>query len=128
LPAWLGRVQAGRRAPHLAIVALFAVMAPLAIMGIIGRPVSATVLLLLTVFAFMNGALVILKRRRGERPGRFEIPLAVPVLGALVCPMPVIVRVVTGEWHASALAGGLLAGIVAIHFLLRPKRAAMQPS
>ena len=46
---------------------------------------EATVLLLLAVFAVMNAALVVLKRRPGEPPGGFEIPFAVPVCGAAVC-------------------------------------------
>jgi basic amino acid/polyamine antiporter, APA family len=121
LPAWLGRVHATQRTPHLAILALFAGGAPLAVIGTIGQRVAATVLMLLTVFALLNRALVILKNREGEPRGRFEIPLVLPILGSLVCAGLVIVRVTTGDWRAPAIAGALLAGIFLLHALVRPK-------
>jgi amino acid transporter len=121
LPSWLGRVHASRRTPHLAILALFVVVAPLAVIGTIGQLAAATVLLLLLVFALLNGALVLLKNREGEPHGRFEIPLILPLLGCLVCAALVIVRVITGDWRAPALAGALLAGIFLLYALYRPK-------
>jgi len=121
LPLRFGDVHAGRRTPHIAIAALFLVVAPLALFGTIAQLAAATVLLLLTVFAVVNGALFILKRRKGEPPGRFEIPLAIPALGALVCLLLVGVRVGTGDWRAPAIAGVLLLGSVLIYLLLRPK-------
>ena len=121
LPAWLGRVHASRRTPHLAILALFAVVAPLAVIGTIGQLAAATVLMLLFVFALLNGALVLLKNRDGEPRGRFEIPLVLPVLGSLVCAGLVVVRVTTGDGRAPILAGALLAGILLLYALYRPK-------
>ena len=121
LPAWLGRVHASRRTPHLAILALFAVVAPLAVIGTIGQLAAATVLMLLFVFALLNGALILLKNRDGEPRGRFEIPLVLPVLGSLVCAGLVVVRVTTGDWRAPLLAGALLAGILLLYALYRPK-------
>jgi basic amino acid/polyamine antiporter, APA family len=121
LPSWLGRVHPSRRTPHLAILALFVVVAPLALIGTIGQLAAATVLLLLLVFALLNGALVLLKNREGEPHGRFEIPLILPLLGCFVCAGLVIVRVVTGDWRAPALAGALLAGIFVLYALYRPK-------
>ncbi len=121
LPSWLGRVHASRRTPHLAILAMFVIVTPLALIGTIGQLAAATVLLLLLVFALLNGALVLLKNREGEPRGRFEIPLILPVLGSLVCAGLVIVRVITGDWRAPALAGALLAGIFLLYALYRPK-------
>lgn len=121
LPAWLGRVHASRRTPHLAILALFAIVAPLAVIGTIGQLAAATVLMLLFVFALLNGALILLKNRDGEPRGRFEIPLVLPVLGSLVCAGLVVVRVTTGDWRAPLLAGALLAGILLLYALYRPK-------
>ena len=118
LPTWIGRVHPRRRTPHLAILTLFAVTAPLALIGTIGQLASATVLLLLTVFVLLNGALVMLKNREGEPQGKFEIPLILPILGSLVCAGLIIVRVVTGDWRAPALAGGLIAGILLLYALL----------
>ena len=108
LPARLGTVHAGRRTPHLAIAALLLVLAPLALLGSIAELAAATVLLLLAVFVVVNGALLVLQRRKGERPGRFEVPRFVPALGATVCLVLIVVRVGTGDWRAPALAGALL--------------------
>lgn len=124
LPTRFGHVHAGRRTPHIAIVAFFLIAAPLALMGTIGELAAATVLLLLVVFACMNAALFILKRRKTEARGYFEVPLFVPALGALVCLGLVAVRVTTGDWGAPAIAGVLLLGCFAIYALLRPKVAA----
>jgi len=119
LPPALGNVHAGRRTPHLAIAALFLVLAPLALLGTIAELAAATVLLLLLVFTVVNGALFVLKRRRNEKPGRFEVPLFVPALGAVVCLILIVVRVSTGDWRAPALAGALLLGCLGIYALMR---------
>jgi len=121
LPTFLGKVHERRRTPHAAILALFIVLLPLALLGTITELAAATVLLLLLVFAFVNGALFVLKRRKGEPVGKFEIPLFVPALGLLVCALLIVVRVSTGDWRAPALAGGLLLGTLAIYAVLRPK-------
>ena len=128
LPLRFGDVHAERRTPHIAILALFLVAMPLALFGTIAELAAATVLLLLLVFAVVNAALFVLKRRPGEKHGYFEIPLAVPALGALVCLFLVVVRVGTGDWRAPAIAGVLLLGAVLIYVLVRPKVAPATPS
>jgi amino acid transporter len=122
LPQRLGDVHAGRRTPHLAVAALFLVLAPLALLGTTTELAAATVLLLLLVFMVVNGALFVLKGRDGERRGRFEIPRAIPALGALTCLILIVVRVATGDWQAPALAGALLIGAFALHVLMQRKR------
>jgi amino acid transporter len=124
LPLRFGDVHADRRTPHIAIAALFLVAAPLALFGTIAELAAATVLLLLLVFTVVNGALFVLKGRKGEQPGYFEIPRIIPALGALVCMALIVVRVGSGDWEAPAIAGVLLAGAVAICLLLRPKTQA----
>ncbi|MBM3544039.1 MAG: amino acid permease [Alphaproteobacteria bacterium] len=119
LPAMLGNVHDERRTPHFAIGALFLVLAPLALLGTITELAAATVLLLLGVFTVVNGALFVLKRRKGEKQGRFEVPLIVPALGAIVCLTLIAVRVGTGDWRAPAIAGVLLLGALAIYGLMR---------
>src|SRR4029450_7929648 len=57
LPQRLGDVHAGRRTSHLAVAALFLVLAPLALLGTTTELAAATVLLLLLVFMVVNGAL-----------------------------------------------------------------------
>lgn len=119
LPSRLGSVHATRRTPHLAIAALFLLLAPLALLGTITELAAATVLLLLLVFMVVNGALFILKGRKGEQAGRFEIPRFLPALGALVCLVLIAVRVTTGDVEAPLLAGGLLLGSLAVYVLMR---------
>ena len=70
----LGDVHPERRTPHIAVVALFVVVAPLALLGSIGDLAAATVLLLLAVFAVVNGALFLLKGRKGEAARLFRSP------------------------------------------------------
>ena len=79
-------------------------------------------LLLLLVFMVVNGALVILKRRKSEVLGRFEVPLFVPVLGSLVCLVLIVVRVATGDIEAPLLAGALLHGSLAIYAVMQKIR------
>jgi amino acid transporter len=122
LPASLGDVHASRRTPHIAIIALFLVLAPLALIGTIAELAAATVLLLLLVFMVVNGALFILKGRQGESRGRFEIPRLIPALGAAVCFVLIVVRVATGDVEAPLLAGGLLLGALAVYALMRRVR------
>ncbi|HEX5932118.1 MAG TPA: APC family permease [Methyloceanibacter sp.] len=122
LPERLGSVHAARRTPHLAVAALFLVLAPLALLGTITELAAATVLLLLLVFMVVNGALFILKRRKSEKQGRFEIPRAIPALGAMVCLVLIVVRVTTGDWRAPALAGALLFGALVLHVLMQMRR------
>ena len=119
LPSMLGNVHDGRRTPHIAIAALFLILAPLALLGTIAELAAATVLLLLLVFTVVNGALFVLKRRKGEKKGLFEVPIIVPALGALVCLTLIVVRVSTGDWRAPAIAGALLLGTLAIYALMR---------
>ena len=121
LPDVLGRVHEGRRTPHIAIVALLAVLIPLALFGSIKELASATVLLLLFVFTIVNAALLALQRRKGDAPGRFEVPPFVPLLGGIVCAGLILVRLTSNDWIAPALAAAMLAGIVALYAVLRPQ-------
>ncbi len=122
LPPALGNVHAARRTPHIAVAVLFLVLAPLALLGTIAELAAATVLLLLLVFMVVNGALFILKGRKGEKQGRFEIPRFIPALGGFVCFVLIVVRVTTGDWRAPALAGALLLGALVIHALMQRMR------
>lgn len=119
LPDHLGKIHRHRRTPHIAILVLFLILVPLALMGTIAELAAATVLLLLTVFSVVNGALFILKGRKGEPPGRFEIPRIIPAMGFLVCLGLIVVRVSTGDWRAPAIAGVLLLACFLIYVLMR---------
>jgi amino acid transporter len=121
LPAPLAAVHPGRRTPVTAVVALLPIVVALVLAGDISQLASATVLLLLAVFSVVNLALVALKLRPGEPAGGFEVPILVPILGALVCLALLGNRVVAGDWRAPALAGALVAAILLLFALLRPR-------
>jgi amino acid transporter len=127
LPARLGRVHRRTRTPHLAIAALLALLVPLVLFASIGQLAAATVLMLLVVFAVVNGALFVLKGRAEEPPGSFEVPRWLPALGTLVCVALIAVRVATGDWRAPALAGALLLAILALYAASRATRSLTPP-
>jgi amino acid transporter len=122
LPAALARVHERRRTPLTATLALFPVLVLLVMAGNISELASATVLLLLAVFVVVNLALLVLKRRAGEAHGGFEVPVIVPLLGAVVCGALLVNRVMAGDWQAPALAGTLLLVILAMFAVIRPHR------
>lgn len=121
LPMRLGAVHPRTQTPHIAIAILFVVLVMLALVGTIGDLASATVLMLLTVFCIVNGALFVLKRRPGEPKGSFELPPWVPLTGAITCGVLVAFRAVSGDWKAPAIAGALLIAIMALYAVLRPQ-------
>ncbi|OYW55057.1 MAG: amino acid transporter [Hyphomicrobium sp. 32-62-53] len=126
LPRVVGRVHPTRQTPHIAILILLALLAPLMLSANISDLASATVLLLLFTFAIVNAALFVLKRRPGEAEGRFEIPAWVPALGCLLCLVLIVVRVASGDIKAPLIAGILIAGILGLYWLLARQKEAPQ--
>lgn len=131
VPAPLGRVHAARRTPHLAILTLLVVVLVLAFASGVTELATATGLLLLFCFAIVNGALIVLKLRRGEARGAFEVPVFVPALGIVVNLSLIVARLIdqariTREspersgLSAPVLAGLLVVGISALYFTMRP--------
>jgi amino acid transporter len=122
LPSWLGAVHATRKTPHRAILVLAGIVALLSLSGGVSDLASATSLLLLSIFALMNAALIRLKLQRSEARGRFEVPMLVPVAGLLICLALIFARVTstTGGWRSSLIAGALL-GFIALLYVLTPR-------
>lgn len=117
LPGALGKVRARTQTPYLATLALLVLLLPLAFFGSIAELASASVLMLLVVFAIVNGALWVLQGRVGEAKGKFEVPRFVPALGTAICVVLIAVRLISSDWQAPALAGSMLIGMVALHFI-----------
>ena len=124
LPSALGRVHGARRTPHVAVGVLLAVVIGLQFAGGIEQLASATVLLLLFVFALVNGALIVLTRREGKLEGCFNAPIMVPVLGAMICLAMIVGRIQQDDWRGPVIAGGLIAMILALYALTRKSRLA----
>ncbi len=91
LPRALGQVLPKRRSPWAAIVfttvlalGLIIVVRLQAENSVVAALAGTTALLLLTVFAVVNVAVLVLRREPG-REGGFKAPTVVPVLGAVAC-------------------------------------------
>ena len=123
LPQALAKIHPERRTPHVAVALIFVVIVLLILSGDISQLASATVLLLLLVFSAVNAALVILKLRPGEPEGAFELPIAVPALGAVVCIVMFIARATAGDIRAPVIAAILIAAVLGLHLFLRPRPA-----
>jgi amino acid transporter len=123
LPAIVGRIHPTRRTPHIAVGVLFLVVAGLQLAGNITQLASATVLLLLIVFATVNGALVVLRKREGNLPGRFNAPVIIPVLGGAICLAMILAQLFQGDLRAPLIAGGLVALILIAYALTRGRGA-----
>jgi len=119
LPAVVGRVHASRQTPHVAVLILLLILVPLSLSGTIAQLATATVLLLMFVFAVVNASLFVLKRRPGEPPGQFEVPAFVPLLGAILCVVLLGVRMASGDTTAPLIAGAMIASILLIYALVR---------
>jgi len=133
LPRILGKVHPVRRTPHIAVGLLFLIVTSLILIGGVRPLAEATALLLLSVFVVVNLALVILKMRKDEPTGGFEIPYFVPLLGALVCLILIASRVhgaiqsPDGSLHtAPILAGCIIVGGILLHFLFKPRSTSLE--
>lgn len=121
VPKVLSRVHAGRRTPHLAILAVWAIFIVLILSGDISSLAKSTSVLLLCCFVLVNLALVVLKLR-GEPPAHFEVPVIVPLLGACVC----IAMLSQAKEPECTTAGFIIAGIVALYAFMRPPAEAIE--
>jgi amino acid transporter len=128
LPKRLGRVHPVRHTPHVAILILLGLVLALALSGDIRQLADATSLLLLGAFVVVNGALVVLKLRPGEPRGAFEVPVAVPAVGALLCLGMIAGRVLGpgADVRAPLIAGGIVTGIGVLYVLRRPKHVVLE--
>lgn len=128
LPGALSRVHASRRTPHVAIAVLLAIVAALVLMGNVTQLSEATALLLLAVFTVVNIALLVLRKRPGEKRGSFEPPAFVPALGAAVCLGLIGVRVATGDLAAPLTATGLILATLVLYAFTRRREPLAKPS
>ncbi len=117
MPHFLGKVHAQRRTPHRAILALMVIVLGLALSGDISVLAKATSVLLLSSFVIINGALIRLKLRADEPKGKFEVPIAVPAGGMLICSLLIL----NAQAKELTTAGIIVGGIVLLYFVMGPK-------
>lgn len=84
LPAFLGRIHPGTRTPVIATAIVGAVVLALALSFSLERLAELTSAVVLTVFTLVNLALLRLKRTRPRPEEGFQVPLAVPLIGAVI--------------------------------------------
>lgn len=123
LPSVVGKVHGTRRTPHVAIAIILAIVLLLQFVGNIEQLASATVLLLLSVFVLVNGALVVLQRREGDHPGCFNAPIVVPMAGMAVCAIMIAVRAMDGDARAPLIALAMIGAIALLYLFTARGRA-----
>lgn len=128
LPSALGRVHAIRRTPHVAIAVLLVMVLALQFAGNTEQLASATVLLLLFVFVLVNAALIVLKHRERDLAGCFNAPTFIPALGAVICLVMIVGRVLQDDWRSPALAGGLIAMILFLYAVTGRTQKSVAPT
>lgn len=121
VPKILASVHAKRRTPHRAILAVWGIFFLLILGGDISSLARSTSVLLLCCFVLVNGALVVLKMRE-KSTGHFDVPIFVPMLGAVVC----LAMLSQAKAPEAMTAGMILTGIVALYFIVRPSREAIE--
>lgn len=119
VPAALGRVHSRRRTPVVAIAFTVVLALTLTATGDLGGLADTTVLLLLLVFAVVNVAVLVLRRRPagddetgavdGDRARSFRAPTWAPAVGAVVSL--VLASPLTGREGAVYLRAAVLLGI-----------------
>lgn len=122
LPKPLARVHSKRRTPHVATGVLLIILLTLALSSDISSLAKSTSVLLLLCFMIVNMALVVLKLRKGEPKGAFEVPTFVPILGSIVCAC----MLVYAQAPEIKTAGILLTVIAVLYFVLRPKHKTIE--
>ncbi|HSI65189.1 MAG TPA: APC family permease, partial [Candidatus Saccharimonadia bacterium] len=132
MPRVLGKVHATRHTPHVAVIVLFFIVTALILIGGVKQLAEATVMLLLMVFTVVNISLVVLKRRKDEPKGQFEVPVIVPFLGAIVCATLIVIRVQAAlvspdpaTQAAPVISGTIIAIGLAMYLVLRPKHVVL---
>jgi len=126
VPAILGRVDRRRRTPVVAIAFTVVLALTLTATGDLGGLADTTVLLLLLVFAVVNVAVLVLRRRPddGDEPERvegdseraFRAPTWAPALGAVVSL--VLASPLTGREGSVYLRAAVLLGIGVVLYLV----------
>ncbi|MBA2517150.1 MAG: amino acid permease [Solirubrobacterales bacterium] len=106
VPPTLGRVHAERQTPWVAIIFTTVLAFVLIAVGDLESLAKTTVLLLLTVFVCVNVSVLILRRDPVDHD-HYRTPTVVPILGALIC-LVLIVQKIVDDASQLLLAGGLL--------------------
>jgi amino acid transporter len=130
LPAALGRVHPTRRTPYVAIV--FTTLLAFGLITFVGEVPElggTTALLLLFVFAIVNVAVLVLRRRPVDHR-HFRTPTILPVLGAASCIFLVspLVERPGAQYRIAAVLLGIGAVLWLITWLLAKRQGGSGPT
>ncbi|RYD58648.1 MAG: amino acid permease [Sphingobacteriales bacterium] len=120
LPAFLSKITKNG-SPYNAIFAMLALFTCLVVAGDISQLAKSTSALLLISYTMMNIALVKLKRSDKAGAGRFEVPVIIPILGAIVC-VGMLVNVTLTE---VLIVGTLFLLVSLLYLIMRPRKNAI---
>ena len=120
-PKFFAKVHPTRRTPHRSVFFVGAVLLILIMSGNIATLARATSVLLLLCFIVVNISMIVLKSR-DKIPGAFEVPVIVPVIGALICAA-MLTQTRVDEWM---IAGAILALISVLYFFMKPTKEALE--
>lgn len=115
LPTFLGKVNSKTGTPIHACGLLFIIFIGLALSGDISGLARSTSTLLLSCFFLVNISLIKLKVTKAAT-GQFEVPVFVPILGAIIC----LLMLTHTRLDEIKVAGSLLLGIIILYFIVRP--------
>ncbi len=121
IPKALNKIHPTRHTPHVAIVVVWVLFVILVLSGDISSLGRATSVLLLSCFVIVNLSLVVLQRKE-KVSGTFEVPVFVPILGAIICGA-LLTKAQSAEL---IMAGSILAVILALYAIMRPKATAIE--
>lgn len=121
LPKVFGYVSPKTHTPVVAIFVCISIVLLMAFTGDIASLAKSSSLLLLTSFFMMNLSLIILKRRKSEARGSFEIPHIIPAFGCILAAT--LVFSASFDDAKRAIAVFVVASI--LYFIVRPKAEAI---
>lgn len=122
LPKKWGFVSPKTKTPVIAILICIGIVLFMAFIGEIATLARSSSLLLLSSFLLMNVSLIVLKKRKPEEKGRFEIPYIIPVFGFLLA----LTLIVSASWEEIKIALGVFATACALYFIVKPKKEAIE--
>jgi basic amino acid/polyamine antiporter, APA family len=120
-PFPFAKIHSTRHTPYRTVLLVGAFLLSLALVGNISSLARATSVLLLVCFVGVNVSLVVLKKK-DQFAGTFEVPVWVPLLGAVVC-LAMLSQSKLEEWK---IAGSLLLGIAVLYVVMKPSTAALE--
>lgn len=122
LPKKWSYISPKTRTPVIGIFICIGVVLMMAFTSEITTLAKASSLLVLSGFLMMNVSLIILKKKKPEEKGKFEVPYFVPALGLLLA----LTLIVSASWQEIKIALGVYAAACALYWAVKPKSESIE--